>query len=305
MSNKVSEKFQSSHFEHLFTIEGHASAVYSLTSCENFIYSASGDRFVTRWDKSYGKQDKFAIKLDSVPYVIRYLSEQSCLIIGLSDGKVHVIDIEKREEIKCFTQHRHAIFSIEDNMDRNHVYIGDMEGYLSIWNSNSWELEMIIPLNGGKIRSMLYSSDKKTLFVGKQNGEISLFETGYYNETRTFHAHAGGVSSLLYCEKENVLISGGNDGHIRIWSFQGEPIKSIPAHYYTVYSIILFADDIYASSSKDGSIKIWSGLFDKVIQKIDKQNAGHRHSVNALLKSDENCIISCSDDSKIKCFKKS
>jgi len=305
MSKKPSKEFQSSYFEHLFTIEAHASAVYSLTSCENFIYSASGDRFVTRWDKKNGKQDKFAIKLDSVPYIIRCLSVQNCLIIGLSDGKVHVFDLIKREEIKCFTQHRHAIFSIEENKDRNHVYIGDMEGYLSIWNSKSWELEMIVHLNDGKIRSIVYSPNQKLLFVGKQNGEISVFETEYYNEIHTFHAHTNGVSSLLYCDKQKALVSGGNDAHIWIWSVKGESIKSIPAHNYTVYSMIHFTDDVYVSSSKDGSIKVWSGLFDKVIQKIDNQNGGHRHSVNALLKLDENCIISCSDDSKIKCFKKS
>ncbi len=304
MSKKTAESGEIPYFELVNAIEGHASSVYSISTCKDFIYSASGDRYICRWNTNSGEQDPFAIKLENTSYSIKVLESQDILIVGLSNGLIHVFDLIEKKEIKCFDQHRSAIFSMEFNDDRSHLYIGDREGYLSVWNSISWDLQMVIPLGEGKIRAITYASDQKLLFVGRQNGEISVFDTEYYNELRTYQAHEGGVSTLFFCDEKKVLISGGNDAHIRIWDDNGKPMASIPAHNYTVYSILRFESDLYVSSSKDGSIKIWSGLFEKVIQKIDKHSSGHRNSVNGLLKISNDGIASCSDDASIKCFRK-
>ena len=291
-------------FEHNYTIEGHSAGIYSITASKSHIYSSSGDRFIARWDKNTGIQDKFSIKFELVSYSIKFIDKTNVLVVGLSDGMIHVFDAISKKEIRCFNQHRNAIFSIEENKNRNHLYIGDQEGYLSIWNTMSWGLEMMIHLNCGKIRALHYSDSGKLLFVGKQNGEISIFETEYYNEIKSFKANEGGVSSIVYCEERDLIASGGNDAHIRIWNTEGKAIKSIPAHKYTIYSLIKFSDDICISTSRDKSIKVWSGFYEKVIQKIDQTTQGHHFSVNAALKIDQNSFATASDDTKIKCFKK-
>ena len=90
--------------------------------------------------------------------------------------------------------------------------------------------------------------------------EISIFETEYYNELKTFKANDNGVSSLLFCEKRKLLASGGNDARIRIYNLNGEQLKSIPAHHYTIYSLLVMNDDVSISASRDRSIKVWKGF---------------------------------------------
>ena len=291
-------------FEHYLTIEGHSSAIYALTVCKDFIYSSSGDRYIVRWNKKSGIQDKFTIKFELPAFAIRFIEKTECLVVGLSDGKIHVFDTCSKKEIRCFNQHRHGIFSIEENKDRNQIYIGDEEGYLSIWNSLSWNLDMMINLNCGKIRALHYSQSKKLLFIGKKNGDISIFETEYYNEIKSFKANKDGVSSILFCEKRNLIASGGNDAHICVFDLDGKIIRSIPAHNYTIYSLIKFSTDIYISTSRDKSVKVWSGFFENVIQKIDHKTDGHAFSVNAAIKLNENSFATASDDAKIKYFRK-
>ena len=136
-----------------------------------------------------------------------------------------------------------------------------------------------------------------------KNGEISIFETEYYNELKTFKANDNGVSSLLFCEKRKLLASGGNDARIRIYNLNGEQLKSIPAHHYTIYSLLAMNDDVSISASRDRSIKVWKGFYEKVIQKIDHKSQGHNFSVNTLLKINEHSFSSGGDDTKIIVFK--
>ena len=76
-----------------------------------------------------------------------FIEESNTLIVGGSDGRLNLFDVISKKEIRCFTQHRNAIFSIEKNLDRNHIYVGDQEGYLSIWDNKTWELQMMVHLN--------------------------------------------------------------------------------------------------------------------------------------------------------------
>ena len=295
---------QSVQFTRNYTINGHAGPVYSLTVGPNHFYSSSGDRFITRWDKTSGVQDDFVIKLDLASYAIKYIEHNCVLVVGISNGTLYLFDTVTKKELKCFTQHKTAIFSIEENKDNHHLYVGDEAGYLSIWNTLTWELEMIVNLNCGKVRALHYSSIKKLLFIGKQNGEISIFETEFYNEIKCFRAHKNGVSSILFCEKRDLIASGGNDAHIRIWNIKGEPLKAIPAHNYTIYSLVRMSNDLFLSASRDKSIKIWFGFYDEVIQKIDAKDKGHNFSVNTLVDLNEKEFLSGGDDKKIICFKR-
>ena len=303
MRMKKTSHSSGTYFAHHYTIDGHSAAIYALTRSSDHIYSSSGDKYVVRWDIKNGSQDSFAIKLEKPSYAIHFIEESNTLIVGGSDGRLNLFDVISKKEIRCFTQHRNAIFSIEKNLDRNHIYVGDQEGYLSIWDNKTWELQMMIHLNCGKIRAMFYSSSEKLLFVGKQNGEISIFETEYYNELKTFKANDNGVSSLLFCEKRKLLASGGNDARIRIYNLNGEQLKSIPAHHYTIYSLLDMNDDVSISASRDRSIKVWKGFYEKVIQKIDHKSQGHNFSVNTLIKINEHSFSSGGDDTKIIVFK--
>ncbi len=290
-------------FSHNYTINAHAGSIYSLTVGTTHFYSSSGDRFIARWDKYSGVQDEFAIKLDLPSYAIKYIEFNGVLVVGVSNGRLYLFDTVSRKELKCFTQHKSAIFSIEENRDKNHLYVGDEDGYLSIWNTLTWELQMTVNLNCGKIRSLHYSSVKKLLFIGKQNGEMSIFDTDFYNEIKCFRAHKNGVSSIVYCDQRGLVASAGNDGHIRIWTIEGEALKAIPAHNYTIYSLLKLSNNCFLSASRDKSIKVWNGFYDEVIQKLEAKNRGHNFSVNTLLKLNEKEFLSGGDDKKIICFK--
>lgn len=283
-------------------LTGHAAAIYAVCSDENKIYTASGDKFVARWNLETASQDKFAIKTESSNYTVSFLSNLNQLIIGTSSGAFHVIDVELKKEVHFIIQHSSAIFSLKENKKKNHVYITDADGNLSIWDTNTWDLLIFLPLLVGKIRSILVSDDGEELYLACQDGKVRVFDTDYFNEKQAFVAHKDGVNCLAFFPlKKNVLISGGKDGYLRVWTLKKyKKVLEIPAHNFGIYRILFFNNGRhFCTISRDKSIKIWDAETCVVLQKIERKHGGHSHAVNDICKINENSLCSVGDDKRI------
>ncbi len=282
-------------------IIGHSAAVYALIANAEFVYSGSADNYVARWLTATGEQDKFAIKFEQSVYALEFFGD-NLLAVGLADGGLHIFDLAQRTELKYFTQHTKAIFSIASNASKQQLYVSDAEGNLSVWNTNSLELLIYIPLDCGKIRSMAVSSTGDHFVLACQDGNLRILDTEFFNEIHTISAHKDGATSVVFHPtKEDLLISGGKDALIKIWNWKEESlIETIVAHNFAVYDLLSIHDGAqFVSASRDKTIKVWNSSDFSFVQRLESKNGGHRHSVNGLAKIDEETFVSCSDDKRI------
>lgn len=283
-------------------INGHSGSIYTVDGFGDFVFTGSGDCFTAKWNMISGSQEKFALRAEKSVYKIRLLKNNSFLAIGTSSGALHIIDLEKKEEIKHFVQHKSAIFEIFENKQKNQIYSTDADGNLAIWNADTWDLILFLPLNLGKIRNINTNEDGTQIYLGCQNGDIKIFETSFFNEINSFFAHKTGVNSLiLNPSNSNQLFSTGKDGFIRIWDLKTTTQKiEIPAHNFGIYQLeFLDSGKYFVSVSRDKSIKLWESSSLKVIQKIERKHGGHSHAVNAIYKKSETEIITVGDDKRI------
>ncbi len=282
-------------------IIGHSAAVYALIANKQFVYSGSADNYVARWLTATGEQDKFAIKFEQSVYALEFFGG-NLLAVGLADGGLHIFDFENRTELKYFTQHTKAIFSITYNAPKQQLYVSDAEGNLSVWHANSLELLIYIPLDCGKIRSMAVSTTGDHFVLACQDGNLRILETEFFNEMHTINAHKDGSTAVLFHPtNEDLLISGGKDALIKIWNWKEESlVETIVAHNFAVYDLIsIYEGKQFVSASRDKTIKVWNSSDFSFVQRLESKNGGHRHSVNALAKIDEERFVSCSDDKRI------
>jgi len=286
-------------------ITGHSGAVYCCLVVNDFAYSGGADHFVTRWNIETGEQDKFAIKFEFSVYALDVINE-NILVVGLSSGGLHFFDLKERKEIKFFTQHKKAVFSIKSNPLKNQLYVTDAEGNLSVWNTNDYSLMIYLPFDCGKIRKMDISSKGDFIALACQDGMIRILDSEYFNELKTIHAHKDGTTSILFHPlNSDVLFSGGKDALIKVWKWNTEElVETIIAHNYAVYDLIsLDEGQLFASASRDKAIKIWNSIDFKFVQKLELKSGGHRHSVNNLSQINEFEFVSCSDDGSLKIWK--
>lgn len=278
-------------------ISGHAGAIYSCAFDGNYIYSGSADKFVARWIPEEGIQDKFAIKFEHSIYAIEHSGNY--LLVGRSDGGFHVFNTETRTEEKYFTQHTKAIFSISVNESKDHCYVADADGNLSIWGSRDWELLLYLPLNCGKIRDIAITEDGARMAVCGQDGFLRIFNTDNFNEIFTIEAHKDGATAACFDGSNNdLLLSGGKDAMLRLWDLPSAAcIKEVPAHNFAIYRI-LQVGNAFITASRDKTVKVFSNSL-KFIKRLDNREGGHKHSVNDAVPLDDNRFVTCGDDSKM------
>lgn len=283
-------------------LTGHSAGVYSLAYDGMFLYSGSADRFVTRWDIETGIQDKFAIRFENPVYAICLVNECKFLAVGLSTGDLHIFDLESKTEIKFFTQHKKALFSITENSLKKQLYITDADGNVSIWNSETFDLLLYLPLDCGKIRRIAVSKNGNHFALVGQDGFVRIFDTEFFNEKKTLQAHKGGSTAVLFHPKnEDWILTGGKDALLKCWNWKEEKLLAeIPGHNYVIYDIIpINKGEQFITASRDKTIKIWNTDKLSFLQRLDSKVGGHRHSVNCLVKMNENSFTSGSDDKRI------
>ncbi len=282
--------------------QGHSGPIYDIDFDDQFVYSAAADRFVTRWNKSTGEQDAFAIRCEAVPFSIKLFSQGKKLAIGLATGQVHIVDVLEKKETHHFTQHQTGIFAMFETDDNRLLCVGDADGFLSVWETSSMKLLIILPLSCGKIRSIRQWTESSILIAGG-TGEVLVLETEFFNELNRFYAHEGGTSVLCLDQSRNELITGGKDGYLRWWDSETFNFKkALPAHKGTIYGLELIDENHFASVSRDKSVKIWKANERLVIQKLSDKSLGHRRSINALCSNKNGQFAYAGDDKMIHLF---
>jgi WD40 repeat protein len=283
---------------------GHSGQIFSIVFDGYFIYSASADKYITRWDIEKEEQDKFAIRFEKSPYSLALISNNEKLAVGLENGDLHIFDLLDRKEIKYYQQHKSAIFYLKENKSKKQFYSTDADGNLAVWNADLLKLELILPFNCGKIRRLSLNADESKLFLACQDGFIRILETDFYNLIDEFYAHKEGATAMcLDPDNEHILYTGGKDAHLKMWDLTRKSnIKSVPAHNYVIYDILYLTNDKLVTISRDKSIKIWDKESLLVLQKIDAKSKGHKHSVNSIIKLDDSSFATASDDKTINYF---
>lgn len=285
------------------SISGHNGAIYDAIFCDPFIFTTSADKFVAQWDPETGEQTDFAVKLERSAYNIAFSTKSKLLAIGSNNGGIHVVDTEKREEIRLLTQHKAAVFSLTYNEKKEHFYSGDKDGVLCVWNAENFDLLITLPYNCGKIREISISENGYFLAICGQDGYIRILETSFFNLLHEFKAHKDGANCALF--DGDFIYTGGKDAHIKKWNWKEEKLLiNIPAHNYAVYDLEFFDNkNKMVSVSFDKSIKLWNAEDISIIERVEFKDRGHRHTVNRIAKISEEKFATVGDDRKIKVWK--
>jgi WD repeat-containing protein 61 len=279
--------------------KGHVAAIHTvIEDTHGNLYSGGVDKHIIKWDKTSPDKAFVFAKTQEAIYSLYYHPISNLLFVGTSLGKIHVIDVVSKKEIKLYHHHKKQVFKLTEN--NGLLYTLGGEGIMGIINLHSLQTQKIIQFSTDKLRSIDFKENLMVLACGDSSIKIIDIETCQIQQE--FIANEKSCNVVKFHPAHNLLLSGGWDAHLNIWSESFELIKSIPAHNYAIYSIEFSPNNkLFATASRDKTIKVWDSENIELPTSITfEKNMSHNYSVNSLLWSNTNDILySASDDKKI------
>ena len=291
---------------------GHGGAIFTLepASHSHLFYSGSSDNLVVEWNMEEPQQNKVVAKIPAKALALQYVTDRNVLLVGQSLGGIHVIDLNKNEEIKLLQLHRETVYDIQYLPEQESFWVAAGDGTVSIWSINDFSLITALKLCNQKIRSIHFNSVLKEAAIGCGDGTIRIYDFETFEEKKILQGHMNDFSVNAACYHPNgkYLLSGSRDAYLNVWDIENDYalLHPIPAHNYAIYSIVFSPDNkFFATGSRDKTIKIWDAENFEMLLRIDKMEyEGHSHSVNKLLWSDfNNYLVSTGDDKAIMVWK--
>lgn len=288
--------------KHIATLAGHSGCIYAMDKgiSESTIFTGGSDLIIALWSLDTLQTEKFAASLPAAVYTICHIPEKNILLAGTTTGSVHIIDLEKNQEIKILQHHTAPIFDIKYSLKTNCFYTAGGDGNFAVCSLDTLSLIKIKKLSEQKVRNIDFNYVTSEIAVALGDCTILVFDL-YTLEVKTdFIAHQLAANVVRYSPDGKFLLTGGRDAHLNIWQTDNyELIKSIPAHNWAIYDIVFNPDTtLFATASRDKTIKIWDAKTYQLLHRITKENnEAHTHSVNKLLWSTyNNYLVSVGDD---------
>lgn len=284
-------------------LQAHSAALYALANgrTKGTLFSGGADKVVAEWNIAEQKTNPFAIRTESTIYSLKNLGKQ--LAIGTLAGNIHIIDLEEKFESKNLKLHEKGVFYLQKHPTLPWLYACGGDGKVSIWNTDNWDLLWEIKFSAAKIRRIAFDHAGNLAAIACGDGSIKIIETGNQRVLYDLDAHAESSNSVVFLPNGD-LLSGGKDALLKQWSKEDGfgLIKTIPAHNYAIYDLVLSANQqILASVSRDKTIKLWDAKNIETPLRLDRaKNRAHINSVNAALwLDDEDLLVTCSDDRSV------
>lgn len=288
-------------------LTGHSGSIYSLCPefGESIIYSAGGDGIIAKWNIENFTSEGAMAKVNAITYSMLRIPESPYLLVGQNLGEVHVIDIESHKEVKLLQISAKGVFDLKYFPEFNLIFACTEDGIIASIDTATLKVTNHKKISSGKIRKINTSAIGKNIILSCSDGYIREIDPFSLQSIQENKLSDWGVNCALFNPFNQMYVCGSRDARIRILDTSFQVIREIPAHNYAIYDIILLDDKkLFASASRDKTIKIWNEDFDFLLR-LNKENFdGHTHSVNCISwLNSPNILVSAGDDRKIIVWK--
>ena len=162
--------------------------------------------------------------------------EGSILASGGKDGRIHLLDVATRTDMKILRGAESTVTALAFAPDSTILLSGEENGTVRAWDAHSGEALDIgntfsraaIP-----ITALAFSSSTRFLAIGNAIGEILLLDIDRNDETLISTKHSRKITALIFSKDDSTLVSGSEDGTILLWNMDTDPAPPVSFNFYS------------------------------------------------------------------------
>ena len=141
------------------------------------------------------------------------------LATGGADGRIHLLDVASRRELKVLKGAQGTITALTFAVDGTHLFSGEENGTIRQWNAlTGTEVGTGYNTPLGAITALSYSNSSEYLAAGDATGTIQFFNPLTKHKTgEGFFIPHSSITTLIFSDDGSSLVSGSENGTIIVW----------------------------------------------------------------------------------------
>jgi WD40 repeat protein len=161
------------------------------------------------------------------------------LVVGTSDGLIHLVSTDGKAPIATLTGHNEAAFEAAFSADGKVLATAGADNRLLIWDVPTRKLLRDVAAHDGDVKALAVSPDGKHVATGSVDDDVRVWSTATGKRTHTFKGHTMSVYTLLFAADGKSLYSGARDATVKRWSLEdGETLATSPKLPNSVVALI-------------------------------------------------------------------
>ncbi|KAH6607043.1 PFU-domain-containing protein [Trichoderma cornu-damae] len=245
----------------------------------DFALTASRDCTVRIWQRTRAAPPVFEGTLvsrgseyvNSLTFFPPSQAHQHGLVV--SGGKDTIVEVKSPGSAaadnaeRLLIGHAHNVCTLDVSPGGTYLVSGGWDGQARVWNSSTWETELMLGGHEGGAVWSVVAIDETTVVTGCADKNIRVFDLGRpaggeVMPTTTIYT-PDVVRALCKVPKGHPsgadIVSASNDGTLRLWKLSGQQVGELHGHESFVYSLAGLPSGELVSSGEDRTVRIWRG----------------------------------------------
>ncbi|MDZ8091574.1 MAG: CHAT domain-containing protein [Nostoc sp. DedQUE05] len=219
--------------------------------------------------------------------------------IGLSTSILE--NINQIQEYNSLTGHEGEVTSVKFSHDGQLLASASQDTTIKIWRRDGRFLQTLAG-HRDRVFSVIFSPNNQLLIAASFDNTISFWR--YDSSTSLFEnqpffrlSEKDGLGAIALSPDSKILATANDKGQIKLWTLDGQLIRTIPAHNQRIWSVNFSPDgQTLATASADKTVKLWN-LEGKALKTLQ----GHSNEVFSVnFSPDSKFIASTSKDKTVK-----
>ncbi len=287
----------------LLTLRGHSRFVWTLAfSPDSTLLASSGyDSTIKLW--AIAGEEAFRGQclqtLSGHEKWVRSLSfnaDGSLLVTGGDDEMVRVWDVHKGTCLHVLGGHKGSVWSVATSPDGTCLVTGGDDEVVRVWDMRSGTCIHVLHGHTSMAMAVAFHPSGNMCASGGEDGSIHLWDALSGRHVTTLQLHSRRAASIAFNAEGTLLASGSLNGEVEVWGIAGESdpyhLRTLPGHPIWVSMVAFGPDNLLASISYGGQVKLWEVESGRCLGTIQ----GYSHVICTLAFNSDGSLLAHGDD---------